>query len=126
MRKLIVIAATAAMIAILAIYYVANPLEYELFPKCIIYSSTGMQCPSCGSQRALHAFLHGRFGEAVRYNVFALYSVPYFIAVLTFYFGRFKSARLNRIGDVVVGRTAAQGYVGLYFAWWVVRNVIGM
>lgn len=45
------------------------------------HALTGWDCPACGGQRALHSLLHGRFGEALRFNPFLVVAVPYLLAV---------------------------------------------
>lgn len=39
--------------------YVNDPYKEQLFPPCIILTSTGWLCPGCGGTRALHSLLHG-------------------------------------------------------------------
>jgi Protein of unknown function (DUF2752) len=60
---------------IVGLYWYFNPMDV-LFPKCPVFSLTGMYCPGCGSQRALHAFLHANLAEAFRQNLLA--TVCYF------------------------------------------------
>ncbi|NQU85072.1 MAG: DUF2752 domain-containing protein [Mariniphaga sp.] len=43
---------------ITALFFIINPEEGGVFPECIFYSVTGYYCPGCGSQRAIHSFLH--------------------------------------------------------------------
>lgn len=124
--RIIAIAIAAALVALLIVYYLLNPSDYQLFPKCVIHSLTGYQCPSCGSQRALHAFLHGNFAEAFRYNFFAIYSVSYFLLVLLCFFGKFSGQRMTRLKRIVLSRIAAITYVVLYVAWWIIRNTLGI
>jgi hypothetical protein len=38
-------------------------------------------CPACGSMRALAAFFHGRFGDALAYNRNVLVTAPVLIAL---------------------------------------------
>jgi hypothetical protein len=38
-------------------------------------------CPACGSTRALAAFFHGRFGDALAYNRNVLVTAPLLIAL---------------------------------------------
>ncbi|WP_367892778.1 DUF2752 domain-containing protein [Flavivirga jejuensis] len=40
------------------LYYNYDPSEYNIFPKCPVYSLTGIYCPGCGSQRAVHQFFN--------------------------------------------------------------------
>lgn len=51
------------------IYYKINPAGQDWMPKCPFHSMTGMHCPGCGSQRAIHDFLHGNIIDGFRHNV---------------------------------------------------------
>jgi hypothetical protein len=54
---------------ILIFFYFLDPEKSALFPKCPLYEWTGFYCPGCGSQRAIHSFLHFRFLEVFHYNL---------------------------------------------------------
>lgn len=45
-----------------------DPVDAAFFPKCVLHSWTGLHCPGCGATRAMHALVHGRPLEAVRFN----------------------------------------------------------
>jgi hypothetical protein len=67
---------------ILMLFFFLDPQKSALFPKCPLYVWTGLYCPGCGSQRAMHSFLHFRFLEVLHYNlllfpagIFILYQV---------------------------------------------------
>jgi hypothetical protein len=62
----------------LLFFYLLDPAKSVLFPKCPLYVWTGLYCPGCGSQRAIHSFLHFRFLEVMHYN-FLLYPAGAFI-----------------------------------------------
>ena len=48
-----------ALILLLVIFYFfGNPDNNGLFPECVFHSVTGLYCPGCGSQRAVHCLLH--------------------------------------------------------------------
>lgn len=68
-------AAGAATVAF--VYYRFNPAEAGFFPPCVFYKLTGLHCPGCGAQRALHALLHGRWGDAFRDNALLMLALPY-------------------------------------------------
>jgi hypothetical protein len=53
----------------LIFFYSLDPEKSALFPKCPMYVWTGFYCPGCGSQRAMHSFLHFRFLEVLHYNL---------------------------------------------------------
>ena len=58
------------------LYYFFDPLESKWAPKCMFRLLTGWDCPGCGSQRAVHALLHGDFGAAWEANPFLLCVLP--------------------------------------------------
>lgn len=103
------------------IYYYISPTEAEWMPKCIFKALTGWDCPACGNQRALHAFLHGNFGEAFRYNPFAIISIPYLILLA---YTTFSSSRLAvKMRDIVQHRVVVFAYLVLLVLWWICRNI---
>lgn len=54
---------------LLWLYFNVNPNGQSFIPKCPFHSITGFHCPGCGSQRALHDFLHGRILEGFQHNI---------------------------------------------------------
>ena len=56
-------------------YYLHDPAD-SAAPKCIFKMLTGYDCPGCGSQRALHALLHGNIARAWQCNPFVFFAVP--------------------------------------------------
>lgn len=69
-----------ALFFVLVYYYSHDPAE-DGAPQCLFRRLTGFDCPGCGSQRALHALLHGEIGMAWRFNPFVFFAVP----VIVFY-----------------------------------------
>lgn len=111
------------IVAILLLYYFVNPVGSEwakYMPKCVFKTLTGYDCPSCGTQRALHALLNGEIKTAILFNPFVLLVLPYLIAL--FYTTFSKSKFSTKIHPYVQGYKAAYIYIVLYIAWWVVRN----
>ncbi|WP_317192257.1 DUF2752 domain-containing protein [Hymenobacter ruricola] len=58
-----------------AVYFVLDPAQHP-FPRCPFLLLTGLYCPGCGSQRALHALLHGEVGRAAGFNLLAVACAP--------------------------------------------------
>ena len=58
-----------------ALYFTFDPARYP-FPRCFFLLVSGLYCPGCGSQRALHALLHGDIGRAANFNLLAVLCVP--------------------------------------------------
>lgn len=60
----------------LLVLYVADPARYSLYPVCYFHQFTGLDCPGCGSQRAIHQLLHGNLVLAFRYNPLLVLMLP--------------------------------------------------
>lgn len=52
------------------------------FPKCLFKSITGLSCPGCGSQRAIHQLLHLNVIEAFKFNPLFIIAIPYLLLVI--------------------------------------------
>lgn len=72
---------TAACVGLtgLTVYYFFNPLESRWMPQCIFRVVTGYECPGCGSQRFLHAMLHGNLSGAMESNALLVVLFPYLL-----------------------------------------------
>ena len=75
-------AGMAVMLAVLvfagtALYLTVDPESSSLFPKCPFHLLTGLECPGCGSQRAIHSLLNGDMRAAVHYNLLLVLAIPY-------------------------------------------------
>lgn len=118
--KAIVVVLTLAAGA--GLYFLVDPARSDWMPKCMFYSLTGWKCPGCGSQRMLHALLHGDFARAWNENAFLLCMLP-LLALMTcaaIFRRRYPKLymRLNSL-PVIIGISAA------LVAWWLLRNLIG-
>jgi hypothetical protein len=105
----------------IVLYFVA-PEDTAWLPKCGFYMLTGLKCPACGSQRALHQLLHLHFKAAFRYNPFLILSWPY-AAALVYLQWFHKGNKLNKIKSLCFHRTTVNAYLLLMIAWWILRNV---
>jgi hypothetical protein len=77
-RPATIIVAGVALLAGAVILFSFNPSSEAFFPRCPLYSTTGLYCPGCGSTRCLHHLSHGRISTALRYNPI----VPAFLVYL--------------------------------------------
>jgi len=68
---------------LLTLYFFFNPSEFNFFPKCPFHQVTGLHCPGCGSQRALHDIFHFHIIEAASHNLLLIVTlgigIPLFI-----------------------------------------------
>lgn len=75
--RLKVVVASLLILAGGVLYFLFNPVQYTFFPECPFHAFTGWYCPGCGSQRALHALLHGRLIEAAGFNLLTVMLLPF-------------------------------------------------
>lgn len=73
----------AVAVALVLFYLFVDPSSSRWVPQCAFLRITGWECPGCGSQRALHALLHGDIAGAWNHNPFAVAALP-LIALLAF------------------------------------------
>ena len=115
-------AVSAIVIAGIASYSTFDPSTVRFFPRCTFLTLTGLKCPGCGTQRAIHALLHGNFLEAVRFNAMMVASVP----LLALYgyaeiVRKSKPRFYNKVNSTPIILTI---FV-LVVLWWILRNVFG-
>ena len=112
-------------VVLLTIYYLYDPVASQWTPECSFKLVTGLQCPGCGIQRALHALLQGRFLDAIHYNYFLLFSGPYIIlfgirALLP------KGKVKDKLTSIIEDKRLIWLYIILFFVWFVLRNMLNL
>ena len=75
-KKIIFFSSCALCAVGVLIYFIFDPTRVPIFPPCVFHEVTGLDCPGCGGQRALHALLHGDFIAAFRLNAMFVLSLP--------------------------------------------------
>ncbi len=122
-RKKWIVAAVVFAIAV-AIYFLFNPSESEFFPKCPFLLVTGLKCPGCGSQRALHYLFHGQVFSAFLVNPLLVLSIPYLLTGVYFeYFGGNRKYPVVR--KTLFGAKACLIIFTIVVTYAVARNIWG-
>ena len=111
-------------VALMACVAIRDPQTEGAYPLCIFRSITGLDCPGCGSLRALHALTGGDVWAAMDQNVLL-------VAVLPFLAWRWvawvsSSARESITRPRLTAATWIYMFLGLVVAFWVVRNIPGV
>ena len=75
-RRLLVLLLAMGFAAAGAILLRFPPTLYSFYPQCPIYEHLHLQCPGCGSTRALAALLHGHLHDALRFNALFVVILP--------------------------------------------------
>jgi hypothetical protein len=81
------------VVAVGVVLFLFTPSQYGFYPRCALYTTTGLYCPGCGSLRALHQLTHGHLLTALHYNPLLILSLPF----LAFF-------SLRRAVDLLAGR----------------------
>ncbi len=122
-KTILIIICVVAALLVVATYFSYDPMVARFFPRCVFKTVTGYDCPGCGTQRALHALLHGNIVEAWHFNRALIVSIPLIIT--------YTYAELNRTTKVKFYNTVnSQWMIALVFTaimlWWILRNVFGV
>ena len=83
---------------ILAILYFFIYPNSTFFPECPLYSTTGIYCPGCGNQRALHDFLHLDIMGVLGHNIlfmFGVFILAYQLIIIVF--NKFSDKKVNNL-----------------------------
>ena len=99
-----------------------GPSGVPWLPGCTFHQLTGLNCPGCGMTRAAYASLHGRIGEAFRYNPVGMVLLPLAMVgcgleLLGWIRGKPLPFRLN------VGAKGAWAIAWIMMGFWVLRNI---
>lgn len=110
-------------IALLLVYALVDPATTVWAPKCPFKLLTGLDCPGCGSQRAIHALLTGDLAAAWHAHPILVVALPYLGVGLLLEYLRRRSQRAQRLSDIWYGNRAAMISIGIIFAFWMVRLI---
>lgn len=115
---------TGAVVVIAGlIYFSFNPADNSIFPKCPFYWLTGLKCPGCGSQRAIHSLLHLDLESAFKYNALLVCSIP--IIIILGYSELIRKKRPEIYKKIQCAKMI-WGYFLITISWWIYRNIEGI
>jgi hypothetical protein len=106
--------AGCALVAAALMLFAFDPARSGLFPPCPFHALTGLQCPGCGTLRALHALSHGHVLSALDLNPLAM---VFLVIGLAFVLARCLHMRL------APPRFAGWIVFSVIMLYWVARNV---
>ena len=72
----LILLALCATGVLLVFYAAVDPSSYNIFPRCVFHQITGLNCPGCGGQRAIHHLLRGDVSGALHLNALLVMLVP--------------------------------------------------
>ena len=110
------------LVVALSLFYAFDPATDPFFPLCPFRAITGLECPGCGSQRAIHSLLHLQVGDALAYNALMVVALPYIL--LGIWLERLGGGRrYPRLQRFFFGRWSALVVLMLVLIYWVIRNL---
>jgi hypothetical protein len=119
--KWIFIGIAISLLIILFKFY--SPYKYHIFPPCPFYSITGLKCPGCGSQRAIHYLLNFDIIDAFKENMLLVIAVPYLILGAYFDLITLKTEKQLRIRKMLFGSKAILIILIIVIGFWILRNI---
>lgn len=120
MRKALAVAIVMLLIVLASVYYFFDPSEVGWMPRCLWKVLTDTDCPGCGSQRMVHALMHGDIIAAWHANAYALCMIPVIIFLFWLEFTRERHPGLYaRVHRTSVIMSLAFSVLG----WWFLRNL---
>ena len=63
-------------LAAAVLLFLFDPATHSFYPRCPLHALTGLDCPTCGTLRAVHLLLHGNFRAAYALNPFLFLALP--------------------------------------------------
>ncbi len=119
-KRTIVVAGIALAIILLCVYFYFDPSDHY-FPRCPFLTLTGWECPGCGSQRAIHALLHGDLEAVWHFNAALYLFIPMLIVLGAAEIVRKRNPKFHQAVNsqwVIIG-------TGIVIVlWWIIRNII--
>lgn len=124
-KKLLKWGLVFGFIAVLVpVYKLFDPAGYVCFPKCPFKVLTGLDCPGCGSQRAIHALLNFDLASALKQNALMVLSVPYLAAGFAFDIMRHPGVRALKWRKRLFGERAVYVILVLIALYTIGRNIL--
>jgi len=110
--------AALCFVAAVVLFFL-DPSHVPIYPTCAFHRVTGLNCPGCGTLRAMHQLLHGHILTALHFNAFVVLSLPLFAWVAV----RFIRHEMKGEPRTVVRPLWMWCYLGLWLAFGIVREL---
>ena len=121
MKRILNIGLLISIIGLAVLFYVLNPSEHQIFPRCLFNSITGYYCPGCGSQRAIHSLLHFDLAGVVSYNFLF---IPGFLLIFYHYSHPVLNRLLNwKLPNIFYFKSTPWIIFGVIILFWILRNL---
>ena len=114
--KFTLIVLAFALVGGALVIYQFPPHANAFYPKCIFKKMTSLECPGCGSARAVYSLLHGDFIKAADYNILLLILLPAVCIGLIASFSNHLHGLWHQLNKPTL-------YFILIAVFWILRNI---
>lgn len=111
------------MAVFIVVYWNFNPENCKFFPPCPFRVLTGLKCPGCGSQRAIHYLLHGDIATACSKNLLVVIFIPYILFGFFLDWRKRLSPCLLKIQHIFYGTVAIWIVFSIIVVFAIARNI---
>ncbi len=111
--------------ALAVFFYIYNPADsaqQRFFLTCFFYKVTGLYCPGCGGQRAVHQLLHGNIVQAADYNLLLVLALPVLLWSAAWYLKNAFSSDKRSFSFLYYPLTVRL-LLGTLLLFWLMRNI---
>lgn len=121
MKKIYKAGLLIGLVMVAVLFFILDPEEQPVFPRCIFHSFSGYYCPGCGSQRAIHNLLHLNFSGVVHNNILFL---PAGLVIVYHYLHPLLNRLFNwRLPNIFYMKNTPWIIFGIILLFWVLRNL---
>jgi len=121
MKKILHAGLLVFILGLAVLFFLLNPSENQLFPKCVFNSLTGYYCPGCGSQRAIHNLLHLDLAGVVTYNFLFL---PAVLVIAYHYSHSLLNKKFGwKLPNILYKKYTPWIIFGIILLFWLLRNL---
>lgn len=103
------------VLLLVSLYYFFNPTVSNFFPKCPFHTITGLYCPGCGSQRAIHDLMHLNIFGAINHNALMFFAFTFGIGLYLYSKKKFYDLIYHPKSPLII--------FGIIFLFGVLRNL---
>lgn len=112
-----------AGLLVVAVLFLFDPTGSAIYPVCLFHKFTGLNCPGCGSLRALHHLTHGEFAAALHCNPLLMIALT--VLVLTLIRRQTERRDLHSRASLFARPATAWAVCAIVIVFGVLRNVPG-
>ena len=97
------------------------PEQYRFYPQCPVYALFRIECPGCGTTRALAAMLHGNISQALHANALTTLMLPFAAVYAADCYWRYLRRQPLRLPKVPA--QAAYAGIAVALGFMILRNL---